>query len=110
MIAAFQLRRLGFIAAHFPNKEFLDRKFSIVALGQLADLVMEDGYVELDLLRVSLFAKIANSSLSEFDLQRAERKFPDDKGIRLICEQYKRDAAKAAADAAKAKAAEVGHE
>ena len=95
-----------FIAAHFPNKEFPDRKFSIVALGQLADLVMEDGDVELDLLRVSLFAKIANNSLSEFDLQRAKRKFPDDKGIQLICEQYKRDADKAAAEAAKAKAAD----
>ena len=104
-----------FIAAHFPGK-----KFSITALGQLADLVMEDGEIELDLLRVSLLAKMANNSLAEFDLVRAERNFPDDKGIKLICEQQRRKtaeaaaAAKAAAEAKAAeeakKAAEVGKE
>ena len=95
-----------FVAAHFPNKEFPDRKYSIVELGRLADLVMEDGTVDLELLRVSLFAKIAKNSLSQFDIDKARRQFPDDKGIQIICEQYSRDAAKAAADAAKAKAAD----
>ena len=90
-----------FIAAHFPRG-----RFSIAALGQLADLVMEDGDVELDLLRVSLLAKMAKNSLSEFDIDKARRQFPDDKGIQIICEQYKRDAAKAAAAAAEAKAAD----
>ena len=95
-----------FVAAHFPNKEFPDRKYSIEALGRLADLVMEDGTVDLELLRVSLFGKVARNSLSQFDIDKARRLFPNDKGIQIICEQYKRDAAKAAADAAKAKAAD----
>jgi hypothetical protein len=95
-----------FVANHFPNKEFPDRKFPIVALGRLADLVMEDGTVDLELLRVSLFAKIAENSLSQFDIDKARKQFPDDKGIQIICEQYRRNAAAAAAAAAEAKAAE----
>ena len=95
-----------FVAAHFPSKEFPDRKYSIEALGRLADLVMEDGTVDLELLRVSLFGKVARNALSQFDIDKARRLFPNDKGIQIICEQYSRDAAKAAADAAKAKAAD----
>ena len=95
-----------FVAAHFPNKEFPDRKYSIEALGRLADLVMEDGTVDLELLRVSLFAKIARNSLSQFDIDKARRQFPNDKGIQIICEQYSRNAAAAATAAAEAKAAE----
>lgn len=85
-----------FIAEHFPNEKFPDRKFSISALGQLADLVMEDGVADLDLVRVSLLAKMASNSLAEFDLVRAERNFPEDKGIKIICEQQRRKAAEAA--------------
>ena len=77
-----------FIAAHFP-----EGKFSISALGKLADLVMEDGVADLDLVRVSLLAKMAGDSLAEFDLVRALRHFPDDKGIQLICEQQRRKTA-----------------
>ena len=95
-----------FVAAHFPNKEFPDRKYSIVALGRLADLVMEDGTVDLELLRVSLFAKIARNSLSQFDIDKARRQFPDDKGIQIICEQYSRNVAAAAKAAKAAQAAE----
>lgn len=88
----------------FISERFPKGKYSITALGQLADLVMEDGDVDLDLLRVSLLAKMASNSLAEFDLVRAERNFPDDKGIKLICEQQRRKAAEAA-KAAKAAAA-----
>ena len=95
-----------FIAAHFPNKDFPDRKYSIVALGRLADLVMEDGTVDLELLRVSLFAKIANNSLTEFEIDKVQKKYPDDKGIQIICEQYRRNVAAGAAAAAEAKAAD----
>ena len=95
-----------FVAAHFPNKEFPDRKYSIVALGRLADLVMEDGTVDLELLRVSLFAKIANNSLTEFEVDKVQKKYPNDKGIQIICEQYRRNVAEAAKAAAAAKAAE----
>ena len=95
-----------FVAAHFPSKEFPDRKYPIAALGRLADLVMGDGTVDLELLRVSLFAKIANNSLSQFDIDKAQRQFPNDKGIQIICEQYKRNAAEAAKVAAEAKAAD----
>lgn len=79
-----------FISARFPKG-----KFSIAALGQLADLVMEDGVADLDLVRVSLLAKMASNSLAEFDLVRARRNFPDDKGIQLICEQQRRKTAEA---------------
>lgn len=79
-----------FIAAHFPKG-----KFSIAALGKLADLVMEDGVADIDLVRVSLLAKMASNSLAEFDLVRAQRNFPDDKGIKLICEQQRRKTAEA---------------
>ncbi len=95
-----------FIAAHFPNKDFPDRKFNIAALGQLADLVMEDGEVDVDILRVSLFAKMANKTLSQFDIDKARRQFPNDKGIQIICEQYRSNVDKGAPDAAKAKAAD----
>ncbi len=95
-----------FVAAHFPSKEFPDRKYSITALGRLADLVMGDGTVDLELLRVSLFAKIANDSLSQKDIDKARQQFPDDKGIQIICEQYKRNVAAGAAAAAEAKAAD----
>ena len=91
-----------FIAAHFPKG-----KFSITALGQLADLVMEDGDVDLDLLRVSLLAKMAKNTLSQFDIDKARKQFPDDKGIQIICEQYRRNAAAAAAAAKDAAAAEA---
>lgn len=79
-----------FIAAHFP-----EGKFSIAALGKLADLVMEDGVKDVDLVRVSLLAKMASNTLAEFDLVRAQRQFPDDKGIQLICEQQRRKNAEA---------------
>lgn len=105
-----------FIATHFPDEKFPDRKFSIVALGQLSDLVMEDGVADLDLVRVSLLAKMASNSLAEFDLVRAERNFPRDKGIQLICEQQrhkiaearKAEAEKAEAEKAEAEKAEAG--
>lgn len=93
-----------FIAAHFPDEKAPDRKFSITALGQLADLVMEDGVADLDLVRVSLLAKMANNTLAEFDLVRAERNYPDDRGIQLICEQQRRKAAAEAKAKAEAEA------
>ena len=95
-----------FIAAHFPNKEFPDRKFPIAALGQLADLVMDDGTKDVDLVRVSLLAKMNNKTLSETEIKKAQRQSPNDKGIQNIYEKFKRDAVKAAEEAKAAKAIE----
>ena len=67
---------------------------------------MEDGTVDLELLRVSLFGKVARNSLSQFDIDKARRLFPNDKGIQIICEQYRRNVAAGAAAAAEAKAAD----
>ncbi len=72
----------NFIAAHFPNK------LPLKQLASLADLVLADGEPDLDLLRVSFMAKLDNNSLNERDLEAAEKRFPNDKGLKLIRKWY----------------------
>ena len=78
-----------FVAAHFPHK------LPIAELGRLADLVLEDGHQDIELLRVSLLAKLESDTLSEYTLSRAEERYPDDKGLKVIREGYERAKAKA---------------
>ena len=75
-----------FVAAHFPSKLPIDR------LGRLADLVQENAEADVDLTRVALVAKLAAKTLEPFDLDRAMRLFPNDRGIRLLKEEYERAA------------------
>lgn len=71
-----------FVAAHFPSKS------PIVELGRLADLALADGGDDLEMLRVSLLAKLGNGRLMEDELSAAERRYPKDRGIKLIREGY----------------------
>ena len=72
----------NFVAAHFPDK------LPLAQLAHLADLVLADGEPDLDLLRVSFMAKLDNNSLNERDLEAAEKRFPNDKGLKLIRKWY----------------------
>ncbi len=73
-----------FIATHFPDK------LPISDLGSLADMVLEDGHQDIELLRVSLLAQLESDKLSEFTLSRAEQRYPGDKGLKVIREGYER--------------------
>ena len=73
-----------FVAAHFPDKLPIDR------LGYLATMVLEDGHSDLELLRVSLLAELADGTLSEHMLASAEELYPDDKGLKMIRDGYDR--------------------
>ena len=71
-----------FVSAHFPDK------LPIEKLGLLADMVLEDGHKDLELLRVSLLAKQAGGKLNEHTLAEAEKLYPGDKGLKMIREEY----------------------
>lgn len=73
-----------FVSDHFPSKLPIDR------LGSLAELVQENAEPDVDMARVSLLAKLAAKTLDRFELDRAVRLFPDDRGIRLLKEEYER--------------------
>jgi len=72
----------GFIAAHFPDK------LPIEKLGKVADLVQESSPPDVELIRVSLLAKMASKTLDPFELDKAVRLFPKDKGIQLLKAEY----------------------
>ncbi len=73
-----------FVAAHFPDK------LPIEKLGKLADLVQgeADAEPDVELTRVSLLAKFAAKTLDPFELDKAVRLFPKDKGIQLLKAEY----------------------
>lgn len=73
-----------FVASHFPTN------IPIRELGRLADMVLEDSQQDIDLLRVSLLARLESDTLSEAALARAEQLYPDDKGLKAIRKGYDR--------------------
>ena len=73
-----------FVSAHFPSRLPIDR------LGRLAELAQENAEADVDMTRVSLMAKLAAKTLDPFELDRAVRLFPNDRGIRLLKEEYER--------------------
>ena len=73
-----------FVGSHFPSG------LPIAALGRLSDLVQEDAWDDLELCRVSLLAKVSARTLTPQDLERAERIFPQDRGIGRIRREYER--------------------
>ena len=74
-----------FVSAHFPDK------LPVSQLEHLADLVLDNGhYDDLELLRVSLLAKLSNKTLSEIALAHAEELHPGDKGLKVIRDEYDR--------------------
>lgn len=73
-----------FVAAHFPDKLPIDK------LGYLADMVLEDGHQDIELLRVSLLDKQVRGELGEHALAHAEACFPGDRGLKLIRDSYDR--------------------
>ena len=73
-----------FVAAHFPDKLPIDK------LGHLADMVLDHGHEDLELLRVSLLSELAGGTLSEHTLASAEERHPGDRGLKMIRDEYDR--------------------
>ena len=78
-----------FVAAHFPDK------MPIEQLGRLSNMVLEDGHQDIDLLRVSLLAAMADGTLDEGMIAQTESLYPGDKGIKAIRDEYERAKSKA---------------
>ena len=73
-----------FVANHFPDK------LPIHELGRIADLVVASGDEDLELLRVSLLARLIDRTLHDYMISHAEHLYPDDEGIKAIRQEYER--------------------
>lgn len=73
-----------FIAAHFPSG------LPIVELGRLADMVLDGGHADVELLRISLLVRLETGRLGIGALDEAELLYPGDKGLKKIREGYER--------------------
>lgn len=73
-----------FVADHFPTK------LPVSQLEAVVDEVLFDGEPDIELLRISLLAKLEGGTLQPYQLEAAEQRFPNDSGLKLIREGYSR--------------------
>lgn len=82
----FRLRGLAaaksFIAVHFPDR------LPIADLGIVAEEVLKYHERDLEVIRVSLLAKLASKTLLPDQLEAAEKLYPSDRGLKIIRERY----------------------